>query len=108
MDFLLHIIKGNQSISKLIIHTGTMLQCVNTSQVKRLAREHPLLIEIDFRNYQFKTNDVITITKALTQLKKFNFCVNHHNIYKKIESKLDEYWQCNYIFPSHVVLNRRN
>lgn len=110
MNSLLNWIKENQSISKLVVSADFDPKRVNTLEIKRLAREHPLLVELDLQPYQFTTGLVMTIIRLLTSLKKFIFRVQDSRVHDNIALKLDEGWQQSTynIINSIVTLNHQN
>lgn len=108
MESLLNMIEHNQLISKLVVSETFKSERVKTSEIRRLAREHPVLVELDLRHYQFTTKNVMAMIQQLSTLKKFCFRVRDSRVCVNIASKLDEGWQCNIIYNTFVTLNRQN
>lgn len=100
---LLDMIKENQLISELVLSTGYAPHSVNAKQIEHLAREHPLLAELDLQSFHFTTDNIMTIIRQPTVLKKFRFRARRLRVHTSIASKLDNGWKCVYSKPGSLV-----
>lgn len=90
MDALLDAIKDKQSITKLTTMTNNWTgRLVDSAMVKRLTNQHPALIELDLRGYQFTANDAIALIRQLHSLSDFRFSLQRSE-YSKFSSQLDD------------------
>lgn len=72
MNDLLNLIDENLSIVKLSTNFSIEWN-VDAFETVRMAKEHPLLLELDMRSYKFNANDAIYLIRRLTSLKEIQF-----------------------------------
>lgn len=89
----LDIIKGGRSIVKLkIFYYGNVAMGIKINDVKRLAREHPLLVEVIMPKHEFNVDTAMMAIQHLKALKIFRFVVANQLEYENIVKRLDSGW----------------
>lgn len=106
MNFLLDIIRDHRSISSLVVNTAGSTR-VNISDIRRLAAEHPMLMEVDLPFYRFDAANAIKMIQLVVSLKKFCFRVQSKKVFVNITAKVNGKWHGSFKGGSYVTLIRQ-
>lgn len=95
MIVLLDIIKANPEIRNLkMIHNFYWnFTDVNTTNIQRLMREHPSLVELDLISFRISPGDAILLVRQLNSLKQFRFGIADRLEYFRFVHQLDIQWR---------------
>lgn len=111
---ILHIIRNNPWISKLIIPTHHYCINANSDELKQLVREHRSIEDLDLTRFQITIDDAVTIIRQLSCLQRFRFILVNHEGFDHLMVQLSPKWQ-SYIshgwfdeIRSIITLKRQN
>lgn len=88
LAIILDMIRAHKSISKIGINLEDKTR-VNATELSQLVKEHPSMTELNLKQYQFTADAAVDFIRQLKSLKKFTFCVQHDDEYKRILNELD-------------------
>lgn len=88
---LLEMISGHTLISKLrLIRTNPESKRVKRNLLMRFAREHRMVVELDFFQFLLKPDDVIAVIRELNSLKYFRFRLKDRTEYHHLVNRLQQ------------------
>lgn len=106
---LLNMIQRNPFITMLnVMSNGNSTVTISSAQVQQFVNEHPLLVQVNLRHFEFSSQDAFSMVRQLKSLRAVNFQVHHHLEFLQLQIRLNTKWtaQCFGWSPAHVRLQR--
>lgn len=92
LNKLLNFIKYNPMICKLAVSMRSQ-RAVTPTEMRQLVSEHPSLVELDLKRFEFAAMDAVWLIEQLESLKKFCFKMDNQLEYDRFVAQLDSKWQ---------------
>lgn len=93
MKTLLGMIKGNPLITKLVVRMNNFWTDVLWPEIKQLTDEHPILIEVELKNFRFTADTAMALVRGANGLSRFQFQMRKSSEYDRLLSELGDQWQ---------------
>lgn len=88
LNTLLNFIEGNRMLCDLTVSMTRCVMVLMPSEMERIIREHPNLVELNLNGYEFTADDAIRLIKQLDSLKRFSFNVNNQLEYERFAAQV--------------------